>query len=178
MYSGKLLIATPSIVNDFHFHRTVVFLANHDDSGSFGFILNKEMDLRLSDVMENVNVKIPLYYGGPVGNDNLFFIHNMPSISGSEINEGLYYGGDYEMLIDKLNDNEISHHNVRFFKGYSGWSERQLKEEIDNQSWKVSDNVYKDKIICNNKSIWKEQMMALGGKYVLWTNMPNAPELN
>ena len=44
MNTGKLIVATPSVIGDFNFHRSVVLLTNYKTSGSVGFILNKKLD--------------------------------------------------------------------------------------------------------------------------------------
>ena len=41
---GHLLIAEPSILGDVSFNRSVVLLAEHNDEGSIGFILNKPLN--------------------------------------------------------------------------------------------------------------------------------------
>ena len=38
---GHLLIAEPSIIGDVAFNRSVVLLAEHNNEGSIGFILNR-----------------------------------------------------------------------------------------------------------------------------------------
>ena len=73
MKVGKILVATPSIIGDVNFQRSVVFLVDQKETGTVGFIINKKLDYTLDEVMEDVNVKIPLYFGGPVEEDNLFF---------------------------------------------------------------------------------------------------------
>ena len=61
------------------------------------------------------------HYGGPVEPDNLYFIHNTPKlISDSiKINDELYWGGDFEKVIELLNEGSINEENIRFFLGYS-----------------------------------------------------------
>ena len=77
MNPGTLLVATPSVMGDGNFHRALVLLVNHGDSGSIGFILNKKIEYTLDEVLEGVLSKQPLYFGGPVEPDNLFYIHTL-----------------------------------------------------------------------------------------------------
>jgi len=74
MNTGTLLVATPSVMGDVNFHRAVVLLVNHKDSGSIGFIINKKIEYTLDEVMDGVQSKQPLYFGGPVEPDNLFYL--------------------------------------------------------------------------------------------------------
>ena len=64
--SGILLISDP-FLKDPNFMRTVVFLCEHQEQGSFGFVLNKQFEQSLDELMEGFDgFSIPVYYGGPV----------------------------------------------------------------------------------------------------------------
>ena len=96
---GLLLIAKPSIIGDVSFNRSVILLAEHTtENGSVGFILNKPLEYTLNDFIPEVNSKLRVYNGGPVEQDNLYFIHKIPDlIPGSiEISQGIYWGGDFK----------------------------------------------------------------------------------
>ena len=54
---GVLLIAEPSIIGDVSFNRSVVLLAEHNQNGSVGFILNKPLKYRLKDFIPEVKSK-------------------------------------------------------------------------------------------------------------------------
>ena len=71
---GKLLIAEPSITGDVSFNRSVVLLAEHNDEGSVGFILNKPLEYDISDLITEIKVPFKVFNGGPVEQDNLYFI--------------------------------------------------------------------------------------------------------
>ncbi len=81
MKTGKLLVATPVVLGDPNFHRAVVLMVDHKTSGSLGFILNKKLEYTLNEVMEGIDSEFPLFFGGPVDPDSLFYIHSY----GSEI---------------------------------------------------------------------------------------------
>ena len=48
---GYLLIAEPSILSDISFNRSVILLAEHNDEGSIGFILNKPLSYTINDLL-------------------------------------------------------------------------------------------------------------------------------
>ena len=48
---GIILISEPSL-RDFYFRQSVVLLAEHNDEGSFGVIINKPIEARLRDVVK------------------------------------------------------------------------------------------------------------------------------
>ena len=77
---GQLLIAEPSILGDSSFNRSVVLLADYNEDGSVGFILNKPLEYSLSDLIPEISVEFKIYNGGPVEQDNLYFIHTIPEL--------------------------------------------------------------------------------------------------
>lgn len=178
---GNLLIAEPSIIGDLSFNRSVVLLADHTNEGSIGFILNKPLEYSINDLVPEMNSDFKVYNGGPVEQDNLYFIHKIPDlIPGSiEISLGIYWGGDFNTVVELMSENKINEKDIRFFLGYSGWDKDQLESELNSHSWVVLENVYKDNIIekcCD--SFWKEKMLELGGDYSIWSNAPENPSYN
>lgn len=178
---GHLLIAEPSILGDLSFNRSVILLADHNAEGSVGFILNKPLDYAINDLVPEVDANFTIYNGGPVEQDNLYFIHNIPELipNSVEISNGIFWGGDFEKTRDLINNGSIKKDNIRFFLGYTGWDADQLETEMNANSWILIENSYKNSIL--NKSstdFWKEQIMELGGEYLIWSNAPENPMLN
>ncbi len=178
---GHLLIAEPSIIGDVSFNRSVVLLADHSDQGSIGFIMNKPLDYFLSDLIPEIELEFKIYNGGPVEQDNLYFIHKRPDLipNSVEISEGIYWGGDFTIVSQLISQNRISASEIRFFLGYSGWDSKQLNQELEANSWVIVENNYKKNIIGKSYySFWKEKMVELGGEYMLWSNAPEDPTYN
>ncbi|HRZ31900.1 MAG TPA: YqgE/AlgH family protein [Flavobacterium sp.] len=178
---GHLLIAEPSILGDLSFNRSVILLADHNAEGSVGFILNKPLDYSVNDLVPEVDATFTIYNGGPVEQDNLYFIHNIPELipNSVEISNGIFWGGDFEKTRDLINNGSINKDNIRFFLGYTGWDANQLESEMNANSWIVIENSYKNNILKKSSSdFWKEQIMELGGEYLIWSNAPENPMLN
>jgi putative transcriptional regulator len=178
---GKLLIAEPSIIVDLSFNRSVILLADHNKDGSVGFIINKVLKYTINDLVPDIEVDFKIYNGGPVEQDNLYFIHNIPElISNSiEISNGIFWGGDFETTKKLINDGIIKEDNIRFFLGYTGWDSSQLEQEMNSNSWIVTENHYQNKIIgISAANFWKEKIQELGGDYIIWSNAPENPTLN
>ncbi|GAB1856856.1 YqgE/AlgH family protein [Flavobacteriaceae bacterium MHTCC 0001] len=178
---GDLLIAEPAIIGDVSFNRSIVLLADHTREGSIGFILNKPLEYTISDLIPEVEAAFKVYNGGPVEQDNLYFIHKIPDLipNSIEISLGIYWGGDFSKVAELIRDNTIKEHDIRFFLGYSGWDANQLEDELKASSWLVSKNVYEKNIIEKDyESFWKEKMLELGGEYSIWSNAPENPNYN
>jgi len=177
---GKLLVAEPSILTDSSFNRSVVLLTSHGTDGSVGFIFNKPLDLSISDLLPEIDSDFPIFNGGPVAKNNLYFVHNIPELipSSQKISKDIYWGGNFEILKQLLVNNELFNKDIRFFLGYSGWSSEQLKEELEIDSWIVTKNNYKNIFTIKHHAIWKDELMRVGGEYQIWANAPENPSLN
>lgn len=181
LIKGNLLIAEPSITGDLSFNRSVILLADHDKEGSVGFIINKPLKYTIHDLIPEIEAKFKIYNGGPVEQDNLYFIHNIPHLitNSVEISNGIYWGGDFESTKNLINKGLILKENIRFFLGYTGWNENQLETEMEGKIWIINKNNYKNKIIEKSTAhFWKEQLLELGGEYLIWSNAPENPYLN
>src|SRR5210317_1650213 len=117
---GKLLIAEPSILNDKEFNRSVIYLTEHNNDGCIGFILNKPTEFLLSDLIPEINCDFRVFSGGPVEQENLYFIHKLPELipNSIKIDKNIYWGGDFNSLSDLLHNNQIDKNDIRFFLGY------------------------------------------------------------
>lgn len=179
---GYLLIAEPSIIGDVSFNRSVVLLADHNDQGSVGFIMNKPLEQKLKDFIPILTGSdLPIFNGGPVEQDNIYFIHTVPNlIKGStEIASGIFWGGDFDTVIRLIENNEIQSKEIQFFLGYSGWEAEQLNQELLEKSWVVVKNVHKEDILTkSSQKLWREKIIELGGDYLLWSNAPENPHYN
>ena len=177
---GILLIADP-FLKDPNFKRTVVFLCEHQDEGTFGFVLNRLYDYKLNELVNSADdLTLPVYYGGPVQMDTIHFLHQYPEQipGGTEVLKGIYWGGDFETALQLLRSGEADITKIRFFIGYSGWGEGQLKDELKEKSWLLADA---NRSIIFHKEIneiWKDSIRLLGGDYEMLINFPIDPQLN
>ena len=178
---GQLLIAEPSIIGDLSFNRSVILLADHNHEGSVGFILNKPLEYTINDLIPDIEASFKIYNGGPVEQDNLYFIHTIPNLitESIEISNGIFWGGDFELTKSLINEGKINKEDIRFFLGYTGWSANQLEVELKENSWIMTTNNYNSSILEKSSSqFWKEKIIELGGEYLIWSNAPENPILN
>ena len=177
---GILLIAEP-FLKDPNFMRTVVFLCDHQEEGSFGFVINKKYKLTLDQLLVDAeDLKLPVFYGGPVQVDTIHFLHQYPDkIPGSyEILNGIYWGGEFETAIELIKDGGIDLNKIRFFIGYSGWGNGQLADELKEKSWLTTEATRKLVFHKEVDDIWKDSLKHLGGDYEMMINFPIDPHLN
>ena len=179
-YRGSLLIAEPSILNDDSFNRSIILLTEHNDKSSVGFILNKPLKFTLGDVIPEIDCSFVIYQGGPVEQDNLYFVHKIPELipDSIEVSKDIYWGGNFKSLKQLLIDKKIESTDIRFFLGYSGWGANQLEDELRNNSWFVSENDFENIFRVDNETLWKNKLMQKGGEYKIWANAPNDINLN
>ncbi|TAF67219.1 MAG: YqgE/AlgH family protein [Cytophagales bacterium] len=178
---GALLIATPFLGNDI-FERSVVLLCDHQKEGTFGLIMNQMTELRLGDIWEESSYSdLPVFIGGPVEQNTLHFIHRLgDQIAQSiPIGDNLYWSGDYEQVKTLLQIGQVSPEEIRFFVGYSGWSEDQLSGEIDQDYWVVHQPKENDTLFSTPpKHLWRTLLKNMGGKHKAMANYPVDPRLN
>ena len=178
---GTLLIAEPFADDDF-FRRAVILICDHNEKGTFGLVLNNYMDVESNDLSsEKLIIDSRISLGGPVDTNNLYFIHSYGhQVANSiQISEDLFLGGDFSELIHLLRLESNPEQYVRFFLGYSGWGENQLKEEIKNKYWAVAKLDPSLSIMdTQNPNLWDDCLSLLGSKFAIFKNFPIDPNNN
>lgn len=179
---GDLLIASPAIIDDINFHRTIVLIAENDlGNGTIGFVINQKTNIYLSQLLDGCSLKHPVYYGGPVERNSILFVHRLGSIipNSYPIDDGLFWTVDYKAIIKCTEEYNTRENDIRSFLGYSGWDKGQLQQELEEKSWIVVKNKWKDKLLSlNSEQLWRDQMLDQGGNFRLWANSPDDPQLN
>ena len=173
---GNILIASPNLLFDSFFSKTIILIVDQTKDGYTGFILNKALKLKIKEVKE-----FTIYSGGPVSNENLYFIYKTKEpIKGSlKVTENLYWGGNIDEIFKLIKEKIITKSKIRFFIGYSGWDKNQLKNEINMSSWVIKkENSNTNLLLKSCKDIWKKKLLELGGKYLIWSNSPENPSNN
>ena len=177
---GKVLISEP-FMYDYYFKRAVILLAEYNEEGAFGIILNKLLHSKLNDIINGFPpFDADLYVGGPVSTDKLFYIHKFGDIvpDSTEIADGIYWGGDVEVIKELIAVNKMTINDIRFFIGYSGWTANQLEEELENNSWVVTRTNVKALLKTKAEKVWNNIVLSLGEDYAHWVNFPVDPNLN
>ena len=177
---GRILVSEPYLP-DPNFERSIVLLCEHNEQGSFGFILNKPSTSTVSELMEGVtSFDLPVFIGGPVEQNTLHFVHRHQGLPGTtEIGDGIYWGGDFERLLFLLETKQILPGDLKFFLGYSGWGAGQLAEELNTDSWIVSDRLDDELLFeTDPNKMWQKSLQSMGGRFSVYSNYPIDPRLN
>ena len=178
--AGNLLVSEP-FMDDMNFKRTVLMVCEHNEKGSFGLVLNKEMAYKLGDAVPDLtDFKASLYYGGPVEQDTLHFLHSCPELfeDSVKLTDEIYWGGDFERLKMLLNTKQIEPSQIRFFIGYSGWGEGQLDLELKHKTWIVSNGASHNFLDQDSYGLLASVLENMGGKFKVISMMPEDPSLN
>ncbi len=180
--SGALLIAEP-FLKDPNFSRSVIFLCEHLTQGSFGLVINKPLKITLNQVIDSItDCTATIYYGGPVQLDTIHFLHQLPHLipGSTKVADGIYWGGEFETVVQLINNKKIDLTRIQFYLGYSGWEEGQLQQEVyECKSWLAV--AASDAFIFHknqHKSVWADALTHLGGEYEQLKNYPIDPQLN
>ncbi len=137
MYTGAFIQST-TLLDGSIFQQATIYITQHDASGAVGFVVNKLFGRTLNQLEEFKHYPpLPLYDGGPVDTEHLFFIHRRPDLitSGTLVAANIYVGGNFKEVLAHLNNKTLTTKDVKLFIGYCGWDDNELESEIAEGSW-------------------------------------------
>ena len=165
-------------MNDDIFGRSVIYICEHNLEGAMGLIINKpidsisfkdkDMDHIKSDNFENL--KINLYFGGPILVEKIIALHTneLKIETAIPLNNKISISSGKEIISDIENDINL---NYKLFCGHSGWSPGQLEREIENGDWLLQSS--KTDLLFNltAEKIWGNATESLGINIIDISNM-------
>lgn len=179
VHAGSLLVTEPFLSESFFNHAVITLVDYSEREGAMGVVMNNPSGSTLGELIDGVDrgCSVPVYCGGPVGLDRLFFIHTLGTdvIGGArEYAPGLFAGGNFDDVTRYVEAGYPVEGFLRFFVGYSGWSRGQLEEELDNNVWAVADcpSDRSELFTDSGDSYWHRAVRRLGGHYRAWQMMP------
>ncbi len=175
--TGSLLLATPSMHEE-TFDRTVIFILEHDESGSMGLVLNRPSDMLVSDALPDFgSLARPdrLFLGGPVEQGTALVLAEPLDPAAP----GMHFMQNGIGLLDLTDDDNprIMLERARVFSGYAGWGPRQLETELRNGAWIVANCEPQDVWNSDHQTLWARIMSRLDLTEFLAT-YPSQPWLN
>lgn len=136
------LIAMPAMA-DPNFARTLTYIAEHNEQGALGVIVNRPIDMTLAKLYERVELPLevddfeaqPVYFGGPVQTDRGFVLHHPVGDwhSTLKVNESIGLTSSRDVL--QAMGSQGTPARVIVTLGYAGWSAGQLEQELLDNAW-------------------------------------------
>ncbi len=177
--AGSLLISEPFLAEPYVNHAVIMLVNGSRDDESMGVVLNNQSDHTLGSLIGGVEIDVPVFCGGPLGLDRLYTLHTLGDLipeSQPIAGTDLYIGGRFSDLLNYVNSGYPVEGHVRFFVGYSGWSARQLGDELDKHVWTVSDvdnvGTAGELLTGADNSYWHRVISRLGDNYRPWRLFP------
>lgn len=140
--SNHFLIAMPNLA-DPNFSRTVTLICEHSDEGAMGLTINRQLDLTLEDILEQIDIEIvestdtsvAVYQGGPVQHNRGFVLHEPLGNweSTMPISETLGLSTSRDILQAVAKGEGPGHYLLTL--GYAGWGPGQLEHEMAENAW-------------------------------------------
>ena len=182
-YAGKLLIASPKLV-DPNFLRTVVLICSHDEKGAFGLVLNRPLEgvqvgEHVPAWVEHVAEPTVVFQGGPVEPTvglGLALCREAEDAQGWTPVVGRM--GLVDLARPPGADGSTDIERARVFVGYSGWGAGQIEAEMADEAWFAVDAEPGDAFTEDPGRLWHDVLRRQGGKLAMFAFFPQDPTVN
>lgn len=180
-----MLVATPGVLEDPNFRRTVVLMLEHGEAGALGVVLNRPSETRVLEPFpdwDGYTTDPPvLFVGGPVSQQTLIALgrprtgempdgwHEVPSAGGGIGTVDLRH--EPWALATKLEQ-------LRVFAGFAGWAGGQLESEIAQGAWFVAAAEPSDAFCREPGYLWRNVLLRQGGTIAFYADFPADPRWN
>lgn len=173
---GSLLVAVP-LLDEPNFHRTVIYMIEHNDDGALGLVINRPTDEDelpgLDSWMYELSQPQVVFDGGPVQTTTLI---GLAAVTSADSTDGFVAidGGlgtvDLGQLPSELADGLTS---LRLFRGYAGWGPGQLEGELADGAWLVIAAEREDIFSAHPQGLWRNVLRRGGGRTALLADAPD-----
>lgn len=140
--TNHFLIAMPAMA-DPNFTRTLTYIAEHNEQGALGIIVNRPIDMTLGSLFERVELPLehpeiaaqPVYFGGPVQTDRGFVLHRPAGEwhSTLKVNDEVALTSSRDIL-QAIGQSGVPG-DILVSLGYAGWAAGQLEHELAQNAW-------------------------------------------
>lgn len=183
LYPGQILVADPFVRKSYFNHAVMTIVDHNDAEGPTGVILNIRSRYLLHELMPELDAdtQIPVYCGGPSGQDRLYFIHTLgPRIipGGREFAPGLYVGGDFDAAVQYVSQGYPTEGCIRFFLGYAYWSDGELEKGLTDEKWAESFMDTDEYLTDYGDAVWHRAVKHLGLRFRSWSLIPRNASCN
>ena len=140
--TNHFIIAMPGLMDE-NFNQAVTYICEHDENGTFGIIINRESEITLDDVMQQMHIPYQadksrhesVFSGGPVQSNRRFILHRPTGNWDSSliINDSVALTTSRDILVAIANDTGPDDNIIAL--GYAGWGPGQLEQEMAANTW-------------------------------------------
>lgn len=143
------LIISPPFMPDTRFNRSVIMITQDNPGGSHGFCLNRATNNTVNDLLQehnvDLNIHIPLYWGGPVHPNTVWMMHSREWELESTVGINEFWAMTSNMnMFHHMCEGKVPL-RFRVFYGFAAWAPGQLAAEIrgeepfeKNSSWLIA----------------------------------------
>jgi putative transcriptional regulator len=176
---GNLLVAGPALL-DPNFARSVVLIADHDEDGALGVILNRPLPVAVHDAAPPlaplVDADASLFQGGPVQPEAAVVLAEFERLDDA----GMLAFDSIGFLLGEVEEEVAKRiRRARVFAGYAGWGPGQLETELEaDGGWIVEPALPADAFTDEPEQLWSTVLRRKGGEYAILATMPVDPSLN
>ena len=137
-------------MRDPRFANTVIVMLKNDESGSFGLVINKPLGfIPLGSLINKVedqsskqnelyNVKVPIYWGGPVEENIILVLHSKEyQVENTKKYKDISVSSGYKILLEIADEKGPKKSLILI--GHSGWGSGQLEGEMEGEGWILSE---------------------------------------
>jgi putative transcriptional regulator len=167
--AGHLLVATPALA-DAPFHRSVVYLLEHNAEGTLGVVINRPsstpVEAALPAWRDLATSPAVLFEGGPVQPDGALCLG--ATTTGVE---SVDLDGDSGAVVGEVNA-------LRVFAGYAGWSAGQLEGELEQDAWWVVPGSPADLFTADPEHLWSRVLRRQPPPLAFASTFPEDPSRN
>jgi putative transcriptional regulator len=175
---GQLLVASPGLL-DPNFARTVVLIAEHNDEGAMGIVLNRVSEVEVAEAAPTLSDLVPpgerVHAGGPVQPTAVVIMAEFddPASAATLVVDRVGFvsaDADFDVLPANVT-------RARVFAGMAGWAPGQLEAELERDDW-ILEPAEPDDVFAPVEEIWPRVLERKGGQFALLARMPPDPSLN
>ncbi len=176
---GQLLVAAPGLT-DPNFRRTVVLIAQHDEDGALGLVLNRPLEVLVADGVPELAELVPegarVHWGGPVQPEGGLLLAEFDDRDAA----GLLVLGSIGLPATDISGEDLAAgtRRARVFAGHGGWGPGQLDAEVEGEGWIIASADPEDVFAEDAESLWRTVLDRKGGEYALVARMPDDPRMN
>lgn len=158
--AGSLLIASTDLIEP-TFRRSVIYVIEHNDSGSLGVVLTQMSQTAVHNLLPQwtdlAASPRAVFVGGPVKQDAALCLGVVKPGADASSSMSLRPVDGRVVLVDLDGDpDELAEllEGVRIFAGYAGWGIGQLESELDQDSWLIASALPRDLLAPPTVDVW------------------------